>query len=1075
MEMKIEETATPDTPKPIKVLSKAKRRTPLSAAQSASKLEEVAAFLESHKSAMQGISTSLRYWSPLMGPANPNMVAVDPELLQKNLDKLRTWRNQGLAYLQDLMAERAGIGPESQMLARQHAAQGQVFAQRLISELIEIVLSMAALESAAGRWHAAADAAEDAIRLYKEYGYDEEVGNPEGKIKTVKVGHLTSMEKAHLRLAFATFMLKGNSPDLRKQLAQSLKEYPRTAELAYWLARLEIMVGNYDRALDAIKNFDPASRGIQVVASLVDPDIAVPPWHAHPCNFYTYRRNRLDDASILALQDDITKHLHEEDISEEQAALADVQLKALDCISLWNSGNAQMESREFSNAISSYNRCQSALLAYFAARLPEKFQMPTGEGNDQVNLARVGRELIRFQPQTRWIWSVFRRRYAALSLEELYKFDWVRKIVYVGYASSSQEGDTALSTFEKQLGRLEDLDAFLLTLGVVFLPLAIAEVEYYRHNYDAALQMCRQLLRRHKEAKILSEFIEKPFIKILMARILLAKAHNERKAGTLANSPARFADGSLMFQGLKAAETYSGVLRLVEDQGRYVQLVRAAANDLADRLSAVMDSDLPTDSKLDGSHLPAPDTLDTELRMATVRVHADKLEEFGRGTGPHEPVLQFLPERTGSALRESNPLIYAFILQAWNQILKLENGFGYFGHPEQKAPQDRLHYAIAQASSASRHANYMRAGFPPFSKNLHRNGFCDNLVNQYVIREKACLQFEHSYYLNQQKSIAAILHSKHLYQQMIRSRQKATEMQPRDDSEKPARLTDVEAINEHVKGDHEAVIDQLYIAAANCLHAALDKTTAAVRHEFAVAALLYHRNQPINAELQMRLEYHWDSVADHYMHQAIAIAYATQRAFNWEYAQNLHLIRMDYQDIGEVIPDARLLHSHLQEIITAREDAREQMQKSRLTISLADDFPSEFAELISTGTTFFTLTPEYLAAKVPWRRNLRVQSVYLASRKPDTDPGAQFLITQLGISHPDPFDSKVFADNHVVGHVTGPVSDLLIQQVERVKTESSLRGLGFCATWLISHFPRKQDIELDELSDIRIEFTITGL
>jgi hypothetical protein len=77
--------------------------------------------------------------------------------------------------------------------------------------------------------------------------------------------------------------------------------------------------------------------------------------------------------------------------------------------------------------------------------------------------------------------------------------------------------------------------------------MAIAEANRLRRHFDQALSQCRQLLDRHSQFKILSEVIEKPFVKILKAQILLDKADGQYKARALANSPATNPDGSLKY------------------------------------------------------------------------------------------------------------------------------------------------------------------------------------------------------------------------------------------------------------------------------------------------------------------------------------------------------------------------------------------------------------------------------------------------------------------------------------------------------------------------------------------------
>jgi len=104
----------------------------------------------------------------------------------------------------------------------------------------------------------------------------------------------------------------------------------------------------------------------------------------------------------------------------------------------------------------------------------------------------------------------------------------------------------------------------------------------------ACLRRPNRVLDHHRRFKILSQVIERPFVTILKAQVLLAKGDAAYAARTPGPSPSHDPDtGSARFQGLVAARSYQGVLESFRPMGRYVHAVTDGALELRATLKAL--------------------------------------------------------------------------------------------------------------------------------------------------------------------------------------------------------------------------------------------------------------------------------------------------------------------------------------------------------------------------------------------------------------------------------------------------------------------------------------------------------
>jgi hypothetical protein len=666
-----------------------------------------------------------------------------PRLIEHRLDELNTWQNEATTALHDLMARRSGAGPASRPLSPEADVVVARAEHRLLVGMSDNALTVSRLEASRGRWHAAAGAARESIRIRREIAA-EATGTS-----------LRPDAQAHLNLAHATFMLEGNSPRLRRELAQARTEMPMSLGLAKWLARYELMLGDYNAAFAAIKSVVKRDRVASLVDLIVDPTRESPPWLAYPCNFYTYRYSLIDDDTIAQIQLELSERASDPSATPETVARANVGRFAMRSLSLWNQANRDMANEKYRSAAANYLACRTAVLSYFAARFPvRRYSIPTTDQGVYSELVRLAHDLIRYSPSTLSVWYYFRRRYAAVTLEELHDIDWVRPTVapkdYPIYRSAAG--------LMRALGELpqkieEKVDAPLLALALVFVPLGIAESNRLRRNFDVALSECRQILRRHSDFKILSEFIERPFVKILMAQVLLEKGDAEYKARIMAASPATNPDGTLKYQGLAAAESYQGVLLNFEDQGQYVNRVKAAADALdVDSKSLLQRTFTPMLAADAQSGVVAPMLTDNErvrLRLLgkqqnipTVVSRDRTLPGFERIVGPHEYLLRFLPPPGEASLRETNPLVYAILSEARARLIQLEAGLNFLGYRDDYVPPWRFQFLLVRARYFAEHAKNAERDYLNFLANAEREEFQESSVAQNVALEKASIRVE---------------------------------------------------------------------------------------------------------------------------------------------------------------------------------------------------------------------------------------------------------------------------------------------------------------------------------------------
>lgn len=703
------------------------------------------------------------------------------------LKALDTWKTAALARLQDLQANRTSETARSRPIPTAHQPEVANLKRRLVVGLSKNSAHVSTLQGAQRRWHLAAKAAREGIHVRRDKAR-EVLGQP-----------LRPDARLHLKVAHATFMVEGNSPRVRKELREAAQQMPKSKGLAYWLARYEVMAGRYPAAFDAVKGAKDYTPVRHTMLPLLDPSSAEAPWLSWPCNFYTYRYSLATDDQLRGMQAALAALTNDPNVVQTwlslgipQAALDQLKDRANDggkaiaSLLLWNQANVDFTRSKYASAVRNYEDCQRAIVDYFAARYPDlnlPIPAPPDDSGSDISpeqqlesaLDRLAGGLIRYDAPTRQIWTFFRERYMTVTLEELHTHDWRRpNVVPLAYEfatplpnyGQSTDFATALARLLIQMGILkslqtygekveEKLDAPLLAIALVFCPMAIAEANRLRRHFDEGLSQCRQLLNRHSGYKILSEVIEKPFVKILKAQILLDKADAQYKARAMAASPATDSNGSLKYQGLEAAETYQGVLTAFEDQGQYVNRVNAGVEAMTAQLQSILQHTfhpVAVSQPVPGS-LPPLTVADRatfglvgkKITVETIVSRTGDYPEPDRRIRPHEPLIAIEAPGGGEpapVLLETNPVVYALLLEARSRLLQMESGLNYLGYSDAYVPPWRFQFLLDRARYYAEHAKNAQREYLNFLGNAEREEFQELTAAQSVEMEKSNIRIE---------------------------------------------------------------------------------------------------------------------------------------------------------------------------------------------------------------------------------------------------------------------------------------------------------------------------------------------
>jgi hypothetical protein len=712
-------------------------------------------------------------------------------------------------------------------------------------------------------------------------------------------------------------------------------------------------------------------------------------------------------------------------IPEASQRLADVieaRFRWAEALDYWQIANAESTAQRFANAELAYEESQKAVVRYF-----EKFYTSSplnldfdivAEAPTAEKVAAVVTTLFDAKVDLPALWTKVRRRREAITLEELQKPDWL------GFSSvangllrlAAKETDT----LEESVVRQKSLDYFALILATVFIPLARAEMNRNRRNFNAAIGEYERLLTPYRKPEsgspfiwLTNDFIERPFILLALCETRMDKAEVQFKSASQGDAG-------------EAGATYQSILETFSDYGDYVSRVASAQQTLIEQ------ADQPVESASTGNDI-ALQVLGKNITVPGIESRTKELPGLSPTKAPGESWLQFQDSLDGEVIAETNPRIYALLLNAQARLLQIEHGFNYLGYKDDYIPPWRFQFLLERARYFSEHAKNAQRDYLNFLSNAEREEFQEKSAEQAVEIEKSNVRIETARVEQVQAEMAAAKESWALAQLQerdagIRSRNYRNLDRTLSDLDKEAlRVTMQKGIGGFLAGgfvnnpamalgsltdmffglkqenikmraaaaqrDYEKnnlvlamfeaaqaanVAEKQYrVAKAGFAVSCLQRQAALLRHEFAIQNLQYLRNRTLNAEQWFRLANAIRGVADTYLRYAIELAFLCEQAYEFEADKRINVIRFDYDqsEVGAYLA-ADFLMSDLD---TIEQDflvnQRQRQQQVRYVLSMAREFPAALEELRQTGKVNFILRLEQIEKRFPGLYNVRVGMV----------------------------------------------------------------------------------------------------
>jgi hypothetical protein len=846
----------------------------------------------------------------------------------------------------------------------------------------------------------------------------------------------------------------GNRAALRIAVRESIAAAARTAtpQENSWLARYAVIAFDYPSARKAALRAPQLSDLVtQIIKAPRDPMTQPPrpPEVPYPENFYTYRHELPPEADLNQLRTNLKELSIEQFARDNDPNPNDTSVPSIDeeefgrakrsglispeALAEWQEGTRNSLHREYTRAAINYEQCQFEVLRYFK----EKYGLG-GEGTLDQRLALLLSHLTFDGSSRPYMWGALRWRRNILSLRKLFEHCWMTP---VGTDGVYQVAGKFINLFYRavdvgpdpvQPPRERRVDALLVTLAFVWVPLARAEDNRLRRQFDAALQELVKLLALNNslapQFRLLCEFIEIPFIRLLKAETLLDQADAEFKARTPAAEPP--AQDVTEFQSLKAAQTYLAVKDTFKDEGAYVSSVETAATDFT---RAIQQRLADGDTSSPEFQVLGKDTLFKDTRLPTIISAGNTLPGLDRTRKAHESLLKFAAPDGQEVMRETNPRVYAALLTATAHLEQLKAGFNYLGYVDTYVPPWRFQFLLDRGRYFAEHTKNAQREYLNFLSNAEREEFQELSAAQNVEMEKSNVRIETARVDQVLLEVKGAKESAELAEIHADNTSKAFDEYKdydaiADDADRksllgsilggvaqiagglatsnpalviggaaslsdsliggPARLSASAAQRDLEKHNLERAIGetaksamiadtQLAVAQAGLLVAGLQRQAALLRHEFALQNLEFLRNRVLNAEQWYRLVAGIRSVSETYLRYSVELAFLAEQAYEFEADKRLNVIRFDY-DLSEV-GDFLAADFLMRDLDTLEQDLiltqRQRQQHVRYVLSMAREFPAALQEIRDTGKTTFSLRLEQLEKRFPGLYNLRIGTV----------------------------------------------------------------------------------------------------
>jgi hypothetical protein len=887
-------------------------------------------------------------------------------------------------------------------------------------------------------------------------------------------GETLDLPTGRLMHAAAAFAGPGGRVALRAAVraAAAAADTSQPQEL-YGLARYATLAGDYQTA-HAIARRIPNHGGVKAV---IEPILALPaqaeqpvlgqplaasqplaPELPYPENFYTYHH----DFYPLDVLNDVQRQVAavgEPPRSANQAypdsgtvgaRMIQAAVSWFEALKQWQIGNAAFNHQNYEAAQAAYDACQSAACDYF-----DKYHsIDMGTGPLTERLSNLIKHLASNEASWPHLWfKIFWRR-NLLSLEELSAWDWPaqRPTLYIPRQYDPFHPHPPVGTLplppdyglgfiqwylrlgelgpvpETNLPRQNDLEAPLITLAFVLVPLARAEANRARRKFEAAVRDLRWVLDsiavgQSGYARIACEFIELPFARLLLAETMLDQADAEYKARIAAAPPP--APDVAAYQGLKAAQTYLELKAQFTNEGEYVARVDASRAQLTEQIEQRLAAN--------DTRSPAFQLLGKDILVPTITSTSATLPGLDRRAKAHEPLLKFTPPSGQPVMRETNPRVYAALLTATARLEQLKAGFNYLGYLDSYVPPWRFQFLLERARYFAEHAKNAQREYLNFLSNAEREEFQELSASQNVAMEKSNVRIETARIEQMQLEVAAVQQSvvaaeltatnagKRLeasvgFHQRVREIEERSflgsfavsfgkfvvgavtanpgmsvkawadaagqisEFNKQEDLRTAQHQLEEYNLSLTIEEANQAAAvarAQLAAATSGLVVAGLQRQAVLLRHEFALQNLEFLRRRVLSAEQWYRLAAAIRSVSEAYLRYSVELAFLAEQAYEFEADKRLNVIRFDYDlsEVGNFLAADFLLR----DLDTLEQDLlvtqRQRQQQVRYVLSMAREFPEALQEIRERGKTTFSLRLEQIEKRFPGLYNVRIGAV----------------------------------------------------------------------------------------------------
>ena len=707
-----------------------------------------------------------------------------------------------------------------------------------------------------------------------------------------------------------------------------------------------------------------------------------------------------------------------EEVPEEIGKILEARYRWLEMIGFWHKAAEQVNAKQFANATYFFEESQKAAVRYF-----ENFYAVTTvpETSTADKLGGLVTQLFDKQAAFSTLWGKVRQRREAISLEELQRSDWggftaPARLLFKFGRIINGPGNTP----EELRIRQQSLDYFALILTTIFIPLSRAEMNRQSRNLDAAIEDYERLLKPFKKAEagtpliwLLCDFIERPFVLLALGETLVEKAEMQFKAASQG-------------EAAQARATYQRIPELFKDHGAYVSWIAAAQKKLTDDAEQL--PQLPPNQKD-----IALQVIGKEITVPGIESKTKELPGLSQTKAPAESWLRLKDSVDGEVIAETNPRIYALLLNAQARLLQIEHGFNYLGYKDNYIPPWRFQFLLERARYFSEHAKNAQRDYLNFLSNAEREEFQEQSAAQAVGMEKANVRIESARVTQVGLEVAAANESAKLA--ALSTSNSRSRLQNYRDYEEAMRRAETESLfgslasnftstvvtsianptvgggillagflgnllqagAEHSKATSQRDLErknlrlaireasqaeqiaraQFEVAKQGLVVASLQRQAALLRHEFAIQNLQYLRNRTLNAEQWFRLADAIRSVADTYLRYAIELSFLAEQAYEFEADKRINVIRFDYDqsELGAYLAADFLLS----DLDTIEQDfivnQRQRQQQVRYVLSMAREFPAALEELQDAGRVNFILRLEQIEKRFPGLYNARVGMV----------------------------------------------------------------------------------------------------